>query len=320
MDNSSLMRLNVAHPRTRRTRREQYRGHCRQRQPPRLRSSGRSRAIVHDRVTAPVFGLALALLVGVTLGLVGGGGSILTVPIFVYVLGYDPKPAIAMSLAVVAVTSFVGVLGHWRAGRVDLRVAAVFGVIAMVGALVGTRLATFVSGGAQLALFGTVMMIAAIFMFRRGAPAGAITEVVAIGWLALAPVAFGVGVLTGLVGVGGGFMIVPALVLLGRLPMKQAVGTSLLVIAMNAFAAFLGYLGVVSVNWGVMASFTAFAIVGILAGTWVVRFVPQEALKRGFAVLLVLMGSLILYQNRDVLRAGAARLSERSLHAAATLL
>ena len=271
-------------------------------------------------MTSPLLGLALALVVGVTLGLLGGGGSILTVPIFVYVLGYDPKPAIAMSLAVVAVTSLVGSIGHWRAGRVDVRVAVLFGLIAMGGALVGTRLATFVSGGVQLALFGTVMMIAAIFMFRRSTPGHAITTDAAIGWLALAPLALAVGVLTGLVGVGGGFMIVPALVLLGRLPMKQAVGTSLLVIAMNAMTAFFGYLGTVPVEWGVMIFFTVFAMAGILVGTWFVLFVPQDTLKRVFAVFLVGMASLILYRNRDVLRAGVAGLSERSTHAAQTLL
>jgi hypothetical protein len=252
--------------------------------------------------------LVLALLVGVALGMLGGGGSILTVPIFVYVLGYEPKPAIAMSLAVVAATSLVGALGHWRAGRVDLRVAMLFSAVAMLGALVGTRLGALVSGGVQLAIFGAVMLAAAAFMFRGSVPEHAIIERAALGGLALAPVGFGVGMLTGLVGVGGGFMIVPALVLLGRLPIKQAVGTSLLVIALNAFAAFLGYLGEVPVAWGVMGAFTLLAIVGILAGTWFVRFVPQQVLRRTFAVFLVLMGILILFMNRDVLRAGLARL------------
>lgn len=263
-------------------------------------------------------GLALALLVGLSLGLLGGGGSILTVPIFVYVLGYDPKPAIAMSLAVVSATSIVGVLGHWRAGRVDLRVALMFGAVAMIGSVVGTRLATLVSGSLQLAIFGAVMLAAAGFMFRSATPTHAITDDATTSLLALTPVAFGVGVLTGLVGVGGGFLIVPALVLLGRLPMKQAVGTSLLVIAMNAFAAFLGYLGEVTVAWGVMGLFTALAIVGIVGGTWLVRFVPQRALKRAFAVFLILMGSLILYQNRDVLQPGAMVQPETPSHAAQT--
>jgi uncharacterized protein len=109
-----------------------------------------------------------------------------------------------------------------------------------------------------------------------------------------------VGVLTGLVGVGGGFLIVPALVLLGGIPMKEAVGTSLLVIGMKSSTGFLGYLGQVEVPWGFMASFTAVAIAGILGGSYLVRFVRQEALKRAFAVFLVVMGGFILYQNRAV--------------------
>jgi uncharacterized protein len=110
-----------------------------------------------------------------------------------------------------------------------------------------------------------------------------------------------VGVLTGLVGVGGGFLIVPALVLLGKIPMKQAVGTSLLVIAMKSAAGFVGYLGQVEVPWGFMTLFTAVAVVGILGGTYLVQYVSQAALKRAFAVFLVLMGGFILYQNRAVL-------------------
>jgi uncharacterized protein len=110
-----------------------------------------------------------------------------------------------------------------------------------------------------------------------------------------------VGVLTGLVGVGGGFLIVPALVLLGKIPMKQAVGTSLLVIAMKSATGFLGYLGQVEVPWGFMTLFTAIAVVGILGGTYLVQYVSQAALKRAFAVFLVVMGGFILYQNRAVL-------------------
>jgi uncharacterized protein len=109
-----------------------------------------------------------------------------------------------------------------------------------------------------------------------------------------------VGVLTGLVGVGGGFLIVPALVLLGKLPMKQAIGTSLLVIAMKSATGFLGYLGQVEVPWAFMSLFTAVAMVGIVGGTYLVRFVSQAQLRRAFAFFLVVMGSFILYQNRSV--------------------
>jgi uncharacterized protein len=250
-------------------------------------------------------GFALAALIGISLGLLGGGGSILTVPIFVYVMGFAAKEAIAMSLAVVGATSLFGAAAHWRAGNVDLRVATIFGLVAMAGTYLGARLAVFFSGAAQLALFAVVMLLAAVFMFRDRAvlPEPAVVPRVPTPMpLPLVVVeGLAVGVLTGLVGVGGGFLIVPALVILGKLPMKLAVGTSLLVIALKSFAGFAGYLGQVEMRWGFMAGFTAVAVAGIFVGTWLVRFVPQRALKRAFAVFLVVMGIFILYQNRHAL-------------------
>jgi len=259
-------------------------------------------------VTLP---LALAGLIGLSLGLLGGGGSILTVPVLVYLLGFGAKEAIAMSLAVVGATSLVGAVGHWRSGHVNVRVALLFGGVAMVGTYLGARLAVFVSGGVQLGLFGAVMLVAAVFMLRpddeAGAPSSSRTADTAAGALGgLSPglvvvEGLAVGVLTGLVGVGGGFLIVPALVLLGGLPMKEAVGTSLLIIAMKSATGFYGYLGQVPVDWGFMATFTAAAVVGILAGAYLVRFVSQTQLKRAFAALLLVMGSTILWQNRAAL-------------------
>ncbi|HYR06566.1 MAG TPA: sulfite exporter TauE/SafE family protein [Longimicrobium sp.] len=254
-----------------------------------------------------ILGIGLGALVGLALGLLGGGGSILTVPIFVYVLGFGAKESIAMSLAVVGAVSLFGAAGHWRAGNVNLRVALVFGAVAMAGTYGGARLAVFFSGAAQLILFAVVMLLAAWFMFRPRqveAEGAAPAELRDMPLALIAAEGLAVGVLTGLVGVGGGFLIVPALVLLGKVPMKQAVGTSLLVIAMKSAAGFLGYLGQVQVDWGFMAVFTAVAVGGILLGTYLVRFVPQAALQRAFAVFLVVMGTFILYQNRGVLMPG----------------
>jgi uncharacterized protein len=270
-----------------------------------------------------LLGLGLAALIGLSLGLLGGGGSILTVPIFVYVLGFGAKEAIAMSLAVVGAVSLFGAAGHWRAGNVNVRVALVFGVVAMVGTYGGARLAVFFSGAAQLALFAGVMLVAAFFMFRDQKPIVAdpplldeaadtdamLDAAVMPGGVPVARMPIGliiveglaVGALTGLVGVGGGFLIVPALVLLAKIPMKQAVGTSLLVIAMKSATGFLGYLGQVEVPWGFMTVFTGVAIIGIFGGTYLVQFVSQAALKRAFAVFLLVMGSFILYQNREVI-------------------
>jgi uncharacterized protein len=252
-----------------------------------------------------ILGYALAALIGLSLGLMGGGGSILTVPVFVYVLAYDPKLAIAMSLPVVGVTSLVGAVGHWRAGNVDLETAALFGVVAMTTAYVGARLASFLTGAAQLSLLGVVMLAAAISMFssgRRSPSENAMerSEERRVSWRLLVPVAMCVGLVTGVVGIGGGFLIVPALVVLGRIQMKQAVGTSLVVIAMNCASGFAGYTQRVDIPWFFLLGFTGVAVIGIVAGAYLVRFVSQRTLKQAFSVFLIIMGTFILVQNRKV--------------------
>ena len=273
-----------------------------------------------------LLGYALAALIGLSLGLMGGGGSILTVPIFVYVLGYDPKLAIVMSLPVVGGTSLVGAIGHWRAGNVQLRTAALFGVTAMAGAYLGARLSIFLTGALQLILLAGVMLAAALSMLRpapRGrSEAASASEEHSMALGMLVPVAIAVGLLTGLVGMGGGFLVVPALVVLARVPMKQAVGTSLLVIAMNSVSGFAGYLGTVTMPWPFLAGFTTVAIVGIIVGTYLVRFVSQAALKRAFAVFLLFMGTFILYKNRSAFHrvAGARGTHEDTTHVAQALL
>ncbi|MGB3683447.1 MAG: sulfite exporter TauE/SafE family protein [Rubrobacteraceae bacterium] len=251
----------------------------------------------------PVLGLLLAVLMGLTLGLLGGGGSVLAVPILKYVMGFGAKEAIAASLAVVGVTSLSGAAGHWREGNVRLHAVLFFGLSAAAGAYVGAKyLADFFSGAAQLLLFGVVMLAAAFFMFRENGsekeqdePEDGITAKTAL--LLIGPGA-GVGVLTGLVGVGGGFLIVPALALLVRLPMKAAVGTSLAVISLNSASGFAGYLGQVNLPWTLVILFIALAIAGTFTGTYLTRFVPQSTLKRLFAVFLIAMAVFIIYQNR----------------------
>lgn len=260
-----------------------------------------------------LLGLSLAALIGVSLGLLGGGGSILTVPILVYVLGFSAKEGIAMGLAVVGVTSLAGAVGHWRKGNVRVASALGFGAIAMTGTYGGARLSVFMSGAAQLILFAGVMLVAAVFMFLNGRkdlaarPADRKTQ--APGRRAqlfvVALSALGVGALTGIAGVGGGFLIVPALVLLVGLNMKEAVGTSLLVIALNSVTGFVGYLGQVDVPWAFLSIFTAVAVGGITFGTWASHYVSQPALKRAFSVFLVLMGVFILFKNRAVLAESA---------------
>jgi uncharacterized membrane protein YfcA len=247
------------------------------------------------------------VLIGAALGLLGGGGSVLTVPIFVYVLGFSPKEAIAMSLAVVAVTSAFGAASHWRSGTVNIPIAIVFGAVAMLGALVGVRLARFVPGTTQLLILAAVMLAAAVFMLR-GCRSGDVqtkqstVEPRAGSALKVVPAGLLVGTLTGIVGVGGGFLIVPALVLM-RMSIREAVGTSLLVITGTCVVGFLGYLGHVQLNWSAVAFVAAGTLPGIMLGGYLHRFVPQAMLRRGFAAFLVVMAAFLFIENLGALSA-----------------
>ena len=243
-----------------------------------------------------VTGVVLGFVIGLSLGLFGGGGSILTVPVFVYILGFGAKESIAMSLAVVGTASLAGAVGHWREGHVNLRVASIFGAVAIVGTYLGTRLATRLSGAEQLAIFATTMLVAAGFMLcgRQDAESPAAQTSASVTSTAIQGLV--VGSLTGLVGVGGGFLIVPALVW-GGLSMRDAVGTSLLVIAMNCVMGFYGYLGQVKVAWLAVALVTAGMMPGIVTGTYAMRFVSQQTLRREFAVLLFGVAVYMLYRN-----------------------
>ncbi|HUF16984.1 MAG TPA: sulfite exporter TauE/SafE family protein [Thermoanaerobaculia bacterium] len=239
-----------------------------------------------------ILGLFMAALIGISLGLLGGGGSILAVPILVYVVGMGAKPAIATSLLVVGATSFVGSLRHLRAANVDVRTALVFGVVSMACSYGGGRLASFLSDTFQLGFFSVVMIAASLGMFRSRNEEG--RGSVHPGLVAVS--AAGVGLLTGIVGVGGGFLIVPALVLLAGIPMKRAVGTSLVVIAMNSAAAYIAYSKHVSLDWRYTAMFTGFALAGVLAGSALVESVSQKVLRRAFATFIAGVGSFILIE------------------------
>lgn len=246
------------------------------------------------------------VLIGAALGLLGGGGSVLTVPIFVYVLGFSPKEAIAMSLAVVGATSAFGMASHWRAGNVNVRMAVVFGGVAMVGTLFGVRLARFVPGTTQLVIFGAVMLAAAVFMLRGHASFdeenGRFSARSVTSALKVVPGGLFVGALTGLVGVGGGFLIVPALVLM-RMPLREAVGTSLFIITGTCVVGFLGYLGHVRLDWAAVTVVAAGTLPGIALGSYLHGFVPQSALRRGFAAFLVVIAAFILIENLGPLSA-----------------
>jgi uncharacterized membrane protein YfcA len=241
--------------------------------------------------------VALAVLVGISLGLLGGGGSILTVPLLAYVAGMDAKQAIATSLLVVGATSAVGAISHAKAGRVQWRTGLVFGAAGMAGAYAGGLLARFIPGAVLLIGFAVMMIATALAMLRgrkdvdqkNGDHHIPVLKVIAEGLV--------VGLVTGLVGAGGGFLVVPALALLGGLPMPIAVGTSLVVIAMKSFAGFAGYLSSVAIDWKMAAMVTAAAVVGALIGARLTALVNPDSLRKAFGWFVLLMSSVILAQE-----------------------
>jgi uncharacterized membrane protein YfcA len=248
------------------------------------------------------FGALLALVVGLVLGLLGGGGSILAVPTFLYVFHIEPKPAIAMSLVVVGMSALVGFVTHWRQGTVNVRIAAIFGGLAMVGAFAGARFARFVPASVQLGLFAVFAFTAAILMLRDSVrtPSGA-TDVRSDERGHFTPLlgvqAVAVGVLTSLIGAGGGFVIVPALVLVADVPVKEAIGSSLLIIAMNATSGVVGYLGQVVFDWSLVAWFTSIAAVGAVVGTRLMRRVPAARIKQAFAIMILVLGTYLVIRR-----------------------
>ncbi|WP_166905388.1 sulfite exporter TauE/SafE family protein [Mycobacterium sp. DL440] len=239
--------------------------------------------------------VTLAVLVGVSLGLLGGGGSILTVPLLAYVAGMEVKQAIATSLVVVGVTSAVSTLSHARAGRVQWRSGLMFGAAGMVGAYLGGLLSYVVAGSVLLIAFTVVMVATGIAMIKGRTACAPTTRTMPIAKVLL--MGLGVGVVTGAVGAGGGFLVVPALALLGGLPMPVAVGTSLLVIAMNSAAGLAGHLSTVPIDWTIAGAVTAAAVLGSLLGTRLTAHVDPDAVRRAFGWFVLLMAWLILGQE-----------------------
>jgi uncharacterized membrane protein YfcA len=252
-------------------------------------------------------GLLLSALIGVSLGFFGGGGSILTVPLLVYVFGLDPKAAIASSLLIVAITSVSGALQHWRAGNLRTRTGLVFGAAGMAGAYLGGSAGAFFDGAVLLVLFAAMMVLTAVAMWRgptrRGAGRGAAWKLVLQG--------LAVGGFTGLVGAGGGFLIVPALVLWAGLPLPAAVGTSLFVIVLKSLAGFSGYAAHVSVDYGLVAAVAACAVAGSFAGSRLTHVVEPSSLRRAFAGFVLVMAGIILVREGGlVVEAGASALPQ----------
>jgi uncharacterized membrane protein YfcA len=267
---------------------------------------------------AALITLPLGLLVGLALGALGGGGSILAVPALVYVVGQTPQAATSTSLVVVALASLGGLVGHWRSGNVAFVPGLAFGLAGVGGSIAGSHLNAALPADALLGVFAVLMLVASAAMLRRATrspddpprddgdvggrgsvavrTARRVTPGLAARVLGAGTV---VGFLTGLLGVGGGFVIVPALVLVLGFAMPVAVGTSLLVIAINATMALAAHAtGPGQVEWDVALPFTAAALVGVLLGTAITDRVPAGQLTRAFAVLLV---AVALYVGADAL-------------------
>lgn len=242
--------------------------------------------------------------IGLTLGLLGGGGSILTVPALVYLVGQSPQTAVTASLIIVGANSMLGAYFHRAQGTLNWRVALTFGGVGMIAAYWSAGLSHFFSSTVLLILFALLMIAVGALMILRKTP----TEDTAKthSWPAILLGGAGVGMLTGFLGVGGGFLIVPALVMLVGLPMRQAVGTSLVIIAMNSLAGVLGHLGQTAIDYVTIALFVAAGLGGTFLGTALTKIIRAEQLRQLFAGFVILLALFLLYDNLPKLYTKAA--------------
>lgn len=235
--------------------------------------------------------LLLGSIVGLVLGLLGGGGSVLAIPSLTYGLAMEAKPAVATSLVVVGVAALLASIVHARSGHVRLKIALAFGLLGGAGALAGSQLARLLSGTLQLVLFAAIMLVAGVRMVRGSgeeqASDGEQREPPRALTLGIALAALATGVVTGVVGVGGGFLIVPALVFLVGLPMREAVGTSLVVIVLNAVGGSLGYLAYVEIDLHTTLPFVVGAAGAGVVGSWLGQRISPRVLRVAFGVGIV---------------------------------
>jgi len=239
--------------------------------------------------------LALGALIGCSLGLFGGGGSILAVPVLVYVSHVAPAAAVGMSLAIVGSTSLIAAFAHWRRGRVHGGTALRFGAAGILSALVGARFTHLVPGFVLMIAFAVLMTVAGGWMLlgRRLVRPTPDAERPRGRWLPALLAGAGVGAITGFLGVGGGSLVVPALVELARLDMRAAVGTSLLIIALNSGAGFLGHLDGDGMDFGLIALLTVAAIAGAFLGERAARHLSVHRLRQGFALFVITVGVVV---------------------------
>lgn len=256
-----------------------------------------------------LIGFAAAILIGVSLGLIGGGGSILTVPVLVYILGVDPVLATAYSLFVVGSTSLVGAGTYMKKGLVNYKTAIVFAIPSFIAVFLTRKFLVptlpdplftvaeaIVTKNIGIMVFFALIMLAASFSMIRNKKCMDCdeNEPVKFNFPMIALEGSVVGVITGIVGAGGGFLIIPALVILARLPMKMAVGTSLLIIAAKSLIGFLGDVTTQTIDWQMLLIFTGLSIVGIFIGSALSKKINEKILKTGFGWFVLIMGIYII--------------------------
>jgi uncharacterized protein len=261
-----------------------------------------------------IFGLLASTLIGISLGLIGGGGSILTVPVLVYLFNVDPVLATAYSLFIVGLSSLVGAFPKYKAGMIDLKTALVFGVPSIIAVFLTRKVLVpaipatlFEIAGvsvtkalAMMILFAVLMVAASVSMIRdKKKEEQATDEPRVFNYPMILLEGAVVGVLTGLVGAGGGFLIIPALVMLSKLPMKQAVGTSLLIIAAKSLIGFTGDVmeNAAQMDWALLSIVTSLAVVGIFVGNQLSKKIDGAALKKGFGWFVLVMGIYIIIKE-----------------------
>ncbi|MDT0556197.1 sulfite exporter TauE/SafE family protein [Patiriisocius hiemis] len=258
-----------------------------------------------------VLGYIGALIIGLVLGLIGGGGSILTVPILVYALTLNPVIATAYSLFVVGTTSLVGAIKNMFKGMVDFRTAIIFAIPAFIAVYItraflipiipeelfniGNFMVT--KNLAIMLFFAFIMLLASISMIRNKRKEIDEDTQIVYNYPLIIIEGLVVGIITGIVGAGGGFLIIPALVLLAKLPMKKAVATSLFIIAIKSLIGFLGDVQNLDIDWPFLLIFTAISVVGIFIGIWLNKFIDGKKLKKAFGWFVLVMGVYIIYKE-----------------------
>jgi hypothetical protein len=255
-----------------------------------------------------LFGYFGALCIGLILGLTGGGGSILTVPILVYVMLIDPIIATAYSLFIVGTTSAFGAVQNYRKGLVDIKNGFLFAIPSFVAVYITRRFLVplipdtileqpflLTKSIFLMVFFAVIMVLAAISMLKKKKEVVETAGNIAISTLLFQT--FTIGIIIGLVGAGGGFLIIPSLVLFAKLPMKKAVGTSLFIIALNSLIGFLGDVQTITIDWKFLSSFTGLSIIGIFIGIYLNKYVNESQLKKGFAYFVIVMATFILVKE-----------------------